>query len=74
MKLKHLLLQLATKVSLRSISSKKGQTLVEYSIILGLVSTLVITSLIGLGQRIDGVYSLVNSNVYAPTQSSFAAH
>ncbi len=56
------------------IRTKKGQTLVEYAIILALVSTLVISTLIGLGRNTISMYSMINSNIEAPTASSFATH
>lgn len=43
------------------LKNKKGQTLVEYALILALISTVAITVLITLGSNIKGVYSRVDS-------------
>jgi Flp pilus assembly pilin Flp len=52
--------------------AKRGQTLVEYAIILALVSTLAISVLIGLGRNTQSIYSMINSNIEAPTAQSFS--
>lgn len=49
------------KILSRWLKNKKGQTLVEYALILALISTVAITVLITLGSNIKGVYSSVDS-------------
>lgn len=46
---------------LTSIKSEKGQTLVEYALILVLIAIVVIAILTGVGRTTNNVYSTVNS-------------
>jgi pilus assembly protein Flp/PilA len=41
--------------------SEKGQTLVEYALILVLIALVVIVMLGGVGQTVNSVYSTINS-------------
>jgi pilus assembly protein Flp/PilA len=41
--------------------SEKGQTLVEYALILVLIALVVIVMLGGIGQSVNSVYSTINS-------------
>ncbi len=49
------------KTLFRCLKNKKGQTLVEYALILALISTVAIAVLITLGTNIKGVYSRIDS-------------
>lgn len=48
---------------------RSGQTLVEYGLILAIVSVVAIGVLISLGKKINGVYSIIDS-VVASAQAS----
>jgi Flp pilus assembly pilin Flp len=48
---------------------KKGQTLVEYALILAFISVVAISVLISLGQNIKGTYSKIGS-VMSSAQAS----
>ncbi len=47
----------------RALRSRKGQSLVEYSLILALVAIVGITVLRGLGRHINNTLSSVNANL-----------
>ena len=51
------------KSALRRMKSKKGQTLVEYALILAFISVVAIAVLISLGGQIKGVYSTISSQI-----------
>ena len=57
------------KVALRRMKSKKGQTLVEYALILAFISVVAISVLIALGNQVTGVFSTISSQL-AYAQSS----
>ena len=57
------------KTSPRRLKSRKGQTLVEYALILAFISVVAISVLISLGQSIKGTYSKISSSL-ASAQSS----
>jgi Flp pilus assembly pilin Flp len=59
----------SAKVALRRMKSKKGQTLVEYALILAFISVVAISVLIALGGKITGVFSTISSQL-AQAQSS----
>jgi pilus assembly protein Flp/PilA len=44
-------------------TSEKGQTLVEYALILVLIALVVIVMLSGVGQKVNSVYSTINSSL-----------
>jgi Flp pilus assembly pilin Flp len=54
---------------LKQKKSKKGQTLVEYALILAFISIVAISVLISLGNGIKGTYSNISSSL-ASAQSS----
>ncbi len=49
--------------------SRKGQTLVEYALILAFISVVAISVLISLGQRIKGVFTTISSQLSAAQTS-----
>jgi len=57
------------KRSFPSIKSKKGQTLVEYALILAFISVVAISVLISLGTTIKGTFTKITSSL-ASAQSS----
>jgi Flp pilus assembly pilin Flp len=59
----------AAKAALRRMKSKKGQTLVEYALILAFISIVAISVLIALGFQIQGVFTTISSQL-AAAQSS----
>jgi pilus assembly protein Flp/PilA len=48
---------------IRRLKSKKGQTLVEYALILAFISVVAISVLISLGQNIKGTFSHITSSL-----------
>jgi len=57
------------KTLFRQLKSRKGQTLVEYALILAFISVVAISVMISLGQAIRGTYTKISS-VLASAQSS----
>jgi Flp pilus assembly pilin Flp len=57
------------KNALRRLKSKKGQTLVEYALILAFISVVAISVLIALGSRVSGVFSTISSQLAYAAQS-----
>ena len=53
----------SAKVALRRMKSKKGQTLVEYALILAFISVVAISVLIALGGQVKSVYSTITSQL-----------
>ena len=53
----------------RQRASRRGQTLVEYALILAIISVVAISVMITLGKSISGVYSMITS-VVASAQAS----
>ena len=51
------------KVALRRLKSKKGQTLVEYALILAFISVVAISVLLALGNQIKGVFTTISSQL-----------
>jgi Flp pilus assembly pilin Flp len=51
------------KLSLRRQKNKKGQTLVEYALILAFISVVAISVLINIGNTIRSVFSTINSQL-----------
>ena len=51
------------KNALRRLKSKKGQTLVEYALILAFVSVVAISVLIALGTNVNRIFSTINSQL-----------
>ena len=56
-------------VLLRSLKSKKGQTLVEYALILSFISVLTIMVMTALGMQIRGLYLPIINALAAARQS-----
>ena len=50
-------------------SLRQGQTLVEYALILAIISVVAIGVMINLGKQVTGVYSMITSEV-ATAQAS----
>ena len=59
----------SAKIALRRMKSKKGQTLVEYALILAFISVVAISVLLALGGKVTGVFSTISSQL-AISQSS----
>ena len=53
----------SAKIALRRMKSKKGQTLVEYALILAFISVVAISVLIALGGQVRSVYSTITSQL-----------
>jgi Flp pilus assembly pilin Flp len=53
----------------RRLKGRKGQTLVEYALILAFISVVAVSVLISLGQQVRGVYSKISSSL-SSAQSS----
>ena len=51
------------KNALRRMKGRKGQTLVEYALILAFISVVAIAVLISLGSKITGVFSTISSQI-----------
>jgi Flp pilus assembly pilin Flp len=51
------------------LKNKRGQTLVEYALILAFISIVAISVLISLGKQIRGTYSMINSELTSAQQS-----
>jgi Flp pilus assembly pilin Flp len=47
----------------RGLQSRKGQSLVEYALILALIAVVAIVVLQGLGKKVNNTLSSVNSNL-----------
>ncbi len=55
--------------ALRSVKGKKGQTLVEYALILAFISVVAIAVLIQLGKNVTSVFSAINSQLQTAQSS-----
>ena len=64
------LIRTLIKKRLRSLKSRKGQTLVEYALILAFISVVAISVLISLGTQIKGTFSTITSQL----QKAQASH
>ena len=53
----------SAKAALRRMKSKKGQTLVEYALILAFISVVAISVLLTLGKQVTGVFSTITSQL-----------
>ena len=51
------------KTALRRLKSKKGQTLVEYALILAFISVVAISVLIALGNQVKAVFTTITSQL-----------
>ncbi len=59
----------SAKIALRRMKSKKGQTLVEYALILAFISVVAISVLIALGNQIKGVFTTITSQLSVASSS-----
>jgi Flp pilus assembly pilin Flp len=57
------------KSALRRMKSKKGQTLVEYALILAFISVVAISVLITLGGQIKSVFTTITSQLSVASSS-----
>ena len=57
------------KSALRRMKSKKGQTLVEYALILAFISVVAISVLIALGCQVKRVFSTITTQMSAANSS-----
>jgi pilus assembly protein Flp/PilA len=51
---------------LSAVRSEKGQTLVEYALLLVLIAIVVILMVQGTGSRVNSVFSTINSSLASP--------
>jgi len=56
-------------ITLRRMKSKKGQTLVEYALILAFISIVAVGVLIALGNQIKTVFTTISSQIAVATSS-----
>ncbi len=57
------------KSALRRMKSKKGQTLVEYDLILAFISVVAISVLIALGNKVKSVFTTITSQLSVASSS-----
>jgi Flp pilus assembly pilin Flp len=57
------------KTVLRRLKSKKGQTLVEYALILAFIAVVAISVLLALGKTVTATFSQINSQIAAANSS-----
>jgi Flp pilus assembly pilin Flp len=57
------------KTALRRLKSKKGQTLVEYALILAFISVVAISVLIALGGQVTKVFTAITTQLANATSS-----
>ena len=57
------------KIALRRMKSKKGQTLVEYALILAFISVVAISVLIALGNQVKSVFTTITSQLAVASSS-----
>jgi Flp pilus assembly pilin Flp len=53
----------SAKAALRRMKSKRGQTLVEYALILAFISVVAIAVLLSLGGEIQGIFTTITSQL-----------
>ena len=58
------------KSALRRLKSKKGQTLVEYALILAFISVVAISVLMALGNQVKSVFTTITSQLAIAASSS----
>jgi Flp pilus assembly pilin Flp len=56
-------------IALRRLKGRKGQTLVEYALILAFISVVAIAVLIALGNQIKGVFTTITSQIAIASSS-----
>ena len=57
------------RIAVRRVINRRGQTLVEYALILAVISIVAIGVLINMGQQLRSVYSMIDSQVAQAGQS-----
>ena len=62
------------KSALRRMKSKKGQTLVEYALILAFISVVAISVLIALGNQVKGVFTTITSQLAISPKQPLVSH
>jgi Flp pilus assembly pilin Flp len=62
-------LMIKARATLRRMKSKKGQTLVEYALIIAFISIVAITVLIALGTQVKGIFTSVTSQLASANSS-----
>ena len=60
---------ISAKAALRRMKNKKGQTLVEYALILAFISVVAISVLIALGNQVKTVFSGITSQLASANSS-----
>ena len=55
--------------ALRRIKGRKGQTLVEYALILAFISVVAIAVLVALGNQVKGVFTTITSQIAIASSS-----
>ncbi len=66
---------LRTAVRFRRQVKCRGQTLVEYALILSIISIVLVGVIVNLGAQVQKVYSTINSQIAnAPMAASSASH
>jgi Flp pilus assembly pilin Flp len=56
-------INLSAKKALRRLKSRKGQTLVEYALILAFISVVATSVMYALGGQVKGVYTTITSQL-----------
>jgi Flp pilus assembly pilin Flp len=59
-----------TAARFRRVIYRRGQTLVEYALILAMISIIAIAVLVNIGSSIKGVYSMIDSQILIEAQQS----
>ena len=59
----------SAKTALRRMKSTKGQTLVEYALILAFISVVAVSVLMAMGVQIQGVFTTISSQLSAAGSS-----
>ena len=54
---------LSAKTALRRMKSKKGQTLVEYALIIAFISVVAISVLMAMGVQVESVFTTISSQL-----------
>ena len=60
---------LSAKAALRRMKSRKGQTLVEYALILAFISVVAIGVLLALGRQVQAAFTSISSQIAVASSS-----
>ncbi len=52
----------------------RGQTLVEYALILAIISIVIVGVIVNLGTQVKGVYSTINSQIASAPAAANSSH